>query len=131
MKLQLQPIVVGGREGTGSGTIMRVSSPGFTPSWDVVSATMSFRCICFPRNKIKITMVMTKIKIIMMMKMRVNKGSYMKRNRSSFIAWRGRGRILGGIIWFLGDQKGGSVVTENPKGEKAENFGRIHKKGDH
>ena len=32
MKLQLQPIVVGGREGTGSGTIMQVSSPGFTPS---------------------------------------------------------------------------------------------------
>ena len=25
-------------------------------------------------------------------------------------------RILGGITWFLGEQKGGSVITENPKG---------------
>ena len=25
-------------------------------------------------------------------------------------------RILGGITWFLEEQKGGSVVTENPKG---------------
>ena len=76
-------------------------------------------------------MVMAKIKIIMMMKMRVNKGSYMKRNRSSFIAWRGRGRILGGSFDFWETKRGGSVVTENPKGGKAENFGRIHKKGDH
>ena len=36
----------------------------------------------------------------------------------------GRGRILGGITWFLGE-KGGSVVTENPKGGIAKNFGRI------
>ena len=31
----------------------------------------------------------------------------------------------GGVTWFLGEQKGGSVVTENPKGEITENFGRI------
>ena len=36
--------------------------------------------------------------------------------------------ILGGIIWFLGEQKGGSVVTENPKGGITENFGRIQTK---
>ena len=34
-------------------------------------------------------------------------------------------RILGGITWFLGEQKGVSVVLENPKGEITENFGRI------
>ena len=73
--------------------------------------------------------MMTKIKIIM--KMRVKKGSYMKRDRSLLIAWRGGGRILGGITWFLGEQKGGSVVNENPKGGIAENFGRIHKREDH
>ena len=28
----------------------------------------------------------------------------------------GREKIVGGITWFLGEQKGGSVVTENPKG---------------
>ena len=38
----------------------------------------------------------------------------------------GRGRILGGITWFLGE-KGGSVVTENPKGGIAKNFGRIQR----
>ena len=32
------------------------------------------------------------------------------RDRSLFIAWRG------GITCFLGEQKGGLVVTENPKG---------------
>ena len=30
-----------------------------------------------------------------------------------------------GITWFLGEQKGGSAVTENPKGRITENFGRI------
>ena len=39
-------------------------------------------------------------------------------------------RILGGFTWFLREQKGGSVVTENPKGGITENFGRIQK-GDH
>ena len=38
--------------------------------------------------------------------------------------------ILGGITWFLGEQKGGSVVTENPEGGITENFGRIQR-GDH
>ena len=37
---------------------------------------------------------------------------------------RGR-RILEGITCFLGEQKGGSVVTENPKAGIAENLGRI------
>ena len=32
-----------------------------------------------------------------------------------------------GITSFLGEQKGGSVVTENPKGGIAENFGRIQR----
>ena len=32
---------------------------------------------------------------------------------------------FGGITWFLGEQKGGSVVIENPTGEITENFGRI------
>ena len=31
---------------------------------------------------------------------------------------------------YLGEQKGGSVVTENPKGGITENFGRIQR-GDH
>ena len=31
-------------------------------------------------------------------------------------------RILGGNTWFLGEQKGGTVVTKNPKGRIAENF---------
>ena len=39
----------------------------------------------------------------------------------------GRG---GWITWFLGEQKGGSVVTENPKGEITENFGRIKAEGE-
>ena len=47
------------------------------------------------------------------------------RDRSLFIAWGQGRRILGGITWFLGVQKGGSVVTENPKAGIAENFGRI------
>ena len=37
---------------------------------------------------------------------------------------------LGGITWFLGKQKGGSIVTENPKGGIIENFGGIQR-GDH
>ena len=36
----------------------------------------------------------------------------------------------GWIYWFLGEQKGGTLVTENPKGEITENFGRIQR-GDH
>ena len=48
------------------------------------------------------------------------------RDRSLFIAW-GLGRIFGGITWFLGEQKGESVVTENPKGGIAENCGRIQR----
>ena len=39
-------------------------------------------------------------------------------------------RILGGITWFLGEQKGVSVVLENPKGEITENFGRIQGGGE-
>ena len=35
----------------------------------------------------------------------------------------------GGITLFSGEQKGGSVVTENPKGEITENFGRITAEG--
>ena len=35
-----------------------------------------------------------------------------------------------GITCFLGEEKGGSVVTENPKAGIAENFGRIQS-GDH
>ena len=38
-------------------------------------------------------------------------------------------RILAGITWFLGEQKGGSVVTENPKKGIIENFGRIQRGG--
>ena len=40
-----------------------------------------------------------------------------------------RGRILGGITWFLGEKKRGPVVTENQKGGIAENFGRIQRGG--
>ena len=36
--------------------------------------------------------------------------------------WGGQ-TILGGITWFLEEKKGGSVVTENPKGGIAGNFG--------
>ena len=43
------------------------------------------------------------------------------RHRSLFIARGGGG---GG---FFGEQKGGSGVTENPKGGIAENFGRIQR----
>ena len=35
-----------------------------------------------------------------------------------------------GITWFLGEQKGGSVVTENPKGGITENFGKLRHGGD-
>ena len=55
--------------------------------------------------------------------------SLVPRDRSLFIAWRGR-RIVGGITWFLGEKKGGSVVTENPKGEITGNFGRITAEGE-
>ena len=36
---------------------------------------------------------------------------------------------FGGITWFLGERKGGSVVTENPRegGGVTENFGRIQR----
>ena len=56
------------------------------------------------------------------------------RDRSLFITegeWVGGGgeNILGGISWFLGEQKGGSVVTENPQGGITENFGRIQRGG--
>ena len=51
---------------------------------------------------------------------------------SLFIAGRGvvGGRMIffgrgGGSTWFLGEQKRGSVVIENPTGEITENFGRI------
>ena len=48
-----------------------------------------------------------------------------------FIAWWGGGRrILEGITWFLGKQKGRSIVTENPKGGITENVWRIQR-GDH
>ena len=50
------------------------------------------------------------------------------RDRSLFIA--GGAEDFGGITWFLGEQKGGSVVTGNPKGGIAENFGRIQR-GNH
>ena len=56
-------------------------------------------------------------------------GLHSIRDRSLFIARRGE-RIWGGITLFLGEQKGGSVVTENPKGGINENFGRIQR-GDH
>ena len=44
---------------------------------------------------------------------------------------RSQGSLLpdfgGGITWFLGEQKGALVVTENPKGGITENFGRIQR----
>ena len=49
------------------------------------------------------------------------------RDRSLFIARRGGGGGFGGITWFLGKQKGGSVVTENPKRGITETFGRIQR----
>ena len=46
--MQLQLVMVGGREGTGSGTIgMRVSSPGFTPSWTWMDVTLSSQSFCW------------------------------------------------------------------------------------
>ena len=33
----------------------------------------------------------------------------------------------GGLTWVLGEEKGGSLVSENPKGEITENFGRIQR----
>ena len=58
-------------------------------------------------------------------------GSKWLKDRSLFIAWVGQGEDFffggGGITWFLGEQKGGSVVTENPKGGITENFGRIQR----
>ena len=57
-------------------------------------------------------------------------GLHSLRDRSLFMARRGGGFGGGGITWFLGEQKGGSVVTENPKGGINENFGRIQS-GDH
>ena len=50
------------------------------------------------------------------------------RDRSLFIAWGlGGGGFWGGITWFVGEQKGGSFVTENPKEGITENFGRIQR----
>ena len=47
------------------------------------------------------------------------------RDRSLFIVWGGGGAgYFGGITRRLGEQKGGSVVTENPKGGITENFQR-------
>ena len=37
---------------------------------------------------------------------------------------------VGGVTWFLGEQKGGSVVIENPKAGVTEDFARIQR-GDH
>ena len=37
----------------------------------------------------------------------------------------GGGKDFRGITWFSGEQKGGPVVAENPKGGIAENVGRI------
>ena len=54
--------------------------------------------------------------------------SYRLRDRSLFIAWRGQG-ILGGITWFLGEQNGWSVVTENSSRRGViKNLGRIHRR---
>ena len=54
--------------------------------------------------------------------------SYYK-GRSLFIAGgEGGGRgFWGGITRFVGEQKGGSFVTENPKEGITENFGRIQR----
>ena len=58
----------------------------------------------------------------------VNGYSYVTANGPVIIyGLGGRGRILWGIIWFLGEKKGGSVVAKNPKGGIAENFGRIQR----
>ena len=62
------------------------------------------------------------------MRPRINEFHFALRDRSLFIAGGGRGRrILGGITSFLGEQKVGSVITENPKRGIAENFGRIQR----
>ena len=50
------------------------------------------------------------------------------------ILYRRAGRRIflegeGGITWFLGEQKRGSVVIENPKQEITENVGRIKAEG--
>ena len=50
-------------------------------------------------------------------------------DRSLFIA-RGSGGYWGNHLIFRTTKGGGSVVTENPKGGIAENFGRIQR-GDH
>ena len=50
------------------------------------------------------------------------------RDRSLFIAAGGEGDFRGGHL-ILEEQKGGSVVTENPRGGIAENFGRIQTVG--
>ena len=42
----------------------------------------------------------------------------------------GRAEDFWGITWFLEEQKGGTLVTENPNGGITENFGRIQS-GDH
>ena len=61
----------------------------------------------------------------------VQRASTGKDIKGKVIIYRlGRRRILWGITWFLGEQKGRSVVTENPKGGIAENFGKM-KRGDH
>ena len=52
------------------------------------------------------------------------------KDQSPVIYHLGGGGILEGITWFWREQKGGSVVTENPKGGITENFGRIQM-GDH
>ena len=61
----------------------------------------------------------------------VQRASTGKDIKGQVIIYRlGRRRILWGITWFLGEQKGRSVVTENPKGGIAENFGKM-KRGYH
>ena len=46
------------------------------------------------------------------------------RDRSLFISWSEKGWrwILGGITYFLGKQKGGSVVTENSKVKRGDRW---------
>ena len=48
-------------------------------------------------------------------------------NRSLFIAWWGGRKDFKGDHLILRRTKGGSVVTENPEGGIAENFGRIQR----
>ena len=56
---------------------------------------------------------------------------YILWSKGPVIIYRRRrgGGILGEGHLILGEQKGGSVVTENPKGGIAENFGRIQTGG--